>query len=124
MQSSIEFNIRFTHPWVILVRICASTIGSPSKVKNVRFRSIDKDKILILWNDFDYSNHERCIRTYEIYYAPIVTSKNVDDPQILQWELITANKHIPFLSYYHQVKTPKKRLEGLKISYILYIFII
>lgn len=100
------------------MRICASSVQSPLKVKNVRFRSIDKNKILILWNDFEYANHERCIRTYEIYYAPIFTQKNGNDPQILQWELITVNKHIPFLSYYHQVKTPNKRLEGVKIVYI------
>lgn len=100
----MEFETKLNHPWIILVRICAASMPPPSKVKNVRIQSIDKNIILILWNDYEYPTHERCIRTYKIYYA--------SDPQALQWQLITQNKHVPFLSYSHQILTPNQRLEG------------
>lgn len=106
----IELDIKFNHPWVILVRICAASIPPPSKVKNIRIRSIDKNKILILWNDSENSNNERCIRTYEIYYAPAITVEKYNNSQTFLWQLITQNKHVPFLSYFHQVFTPN----GLK----------
>lgn len=73
--------------------------------------------MLIIWNDYEYINHERCIRTYEIFYAPsiIVNASNDNNSKIVQWELITLNKHIPFLSYCHRVQMPNKRLEGMKL---------
>ncbi|XP_055313832.1 alpha-L-iduronidase [Sitodiplosis mosellana] len=113
MQLSAKFTVKLSHPWVILVRICASSIPSPSKVKNIRFHSIDKDTILILWHDHEYANYERCIRTYEIFYAPAVeVARNSNSSQISQWELITLNKHIPYMSYCHRVTLPNERLEG------------
>lgn len=111
-QSLIKLSIKFKHPWVILVRICASSMSIPQKVINVRIRTIDNKKILILWNDYEYLNNERCIRTYEIYYASVTTTENTDH-QSLQWQLITQHKHIPFLSYCHQVSTQNKQLEGM-----------
>lgn len=116
-QSSIQFNIGLRHPWTILVRICASSIAPPLKVKNVRFRSIDKDQLLILWNDYEYANYERCVRSYEIYYTPTVSSTNSRNPE---WIMITDNKHIPFLSYIHQVTKPIERLQGNKWLYELH----
>ncbi|XP_031630457.1 alpha-L-iduronidase [Contarinia nasturtii] len=110
-QSFIKLAITFNHPWIVLVRICAASISKPQKVKNVRIRSIDKNKILILWNDYEYSNNERCIRTYEIYYAAVAMPENTDH-QMLQWQLITSNKHIPFLSYCHQISTPNEHFAG------------
>lgn len=111
-RPSIKLNIRLSHPWIVLVRICSIEL-KPLKVKNVRFRLIDENKVLILWNDHRYANYERCVQTYEIYYAPL---ENGNRPKMLQWELITLKKHIPFLSYIHQVKDPNKRLEGMVYS--------
>lgn len=111
-QPSIRLNIEhFHHPWIVLVRICALSIAQPLKVKNFRIRSIDKNTILIFWNDYDYPTFERCIRTYEIYYAP-VTNEIITVPQSFQWQLITQNKHIPFMSYCHQIFAPNQHLEG------------
>lgn len=112
-KPTIRLRIQFQHPWLILVRICAFTVPEPSKVKNLRIRPIDNSTILIFWNDYEYPNYERCIRTYEIYYAPLDTEANKNaDSQTMNWQLITPNKHIPFLSYCHQASAPNQRLKG------------
>lgn len=110
-QSPIDLDIKFEHPWIVLVRICTLSIPSPSQVKNVRIRSIDKSTILILWNDYEYPVFERCIQSYEIYFASAEQHKH-NNHRELQWQIITQNKHIPFLSYCHHV-TPNQRLNGI-----------
>lgn len=104
-RTAVDVEIKLHHPWVILVRICSISIPQPAKVKNVRIHKIDQDTILITWKT--QSQTIRCIRTYEIYYA-----HNIDDDNE-QWQLITQNKHIPFLSYCYHVSVPNQRLQGI-----------
>lgn len=93
------------------------SIPIPATVKNIRIRSVDNSTILIFWSDVDYPAYERCIRSYEIYYSPIEASPKTITERELQWQLITSNKHIPFLSYYHQISTPNQQLEGKKFFF-------
>lgn len=102
----VNVEIKLHHPWVVLVRICAASVSQPLKVKNVRIHKIDQETILITWND-EYINYKRCIRTYEIYYA-----HNIDEDEA-QWQSITQNKHVPFLSYCYHISVPNQRLQGI-----------
>lgn len=79
-----KLKMKLKSPWLILVRICASSIPKPLKVKNIRIKNIDKTKILILWKEYEYSNNERCVRTYEIYYAPLAPENNLNS-RTLNW---------------------------------------
>lgn len=122
VNRSVKFklNIHLQHPWLILVRICATTVANPTKIKNLRIRTMDKTKILLLWNEYEYPTFERCVRTYEVFYAPF----NNKTSNQLKWSLITENKHIPFLSYCHQIKNNSQiSLEGkINIIFICYQF--
>lgn len=107
--ATVNFEIKnLVHPWIVLVRICAVSIKQPSKIKNVRIKKIDQETILITWNDKEHTNYKRCIQTYEIYY-----SSNIDDEENGQWQLITQNDHVPFLSYCYHISEPNKRLQGI-----------
>lgn len=89
-------------------------------MKNVRIHRIDKESILIVWNDFEYPNYERCIRTYQIWYAPLMSEASriepaKEDPQTSgwYWENLTPNGQlIPFLSYYHHVSPANPSVQG------------
>lgn len=79
----------------------------------MRIRPIAERSVLILWNDYEYTPSERCIRTYEIYFAPDEThDKN------LQWKLITKNKHVPFLSYNYRISTANERFKGVHFDIV------
>lgn len=82
------------------------------RVENIRFRKIDKLKLQIFWNDYEYPTLERCVKTYEIYYAPTFNSTTDDDDDNNQWSLITQNEHVPFLSFCHQITNQHKQFEG------------
>lgn len=69
-QQDFDLKLKLTAPWLILIRICDSSISLPARVKSVRIRSIDNTKMLIFWRDHQNPNNERCVKTYEIYYAP------------------------------------------------------
>lgn len=104
---TIKLEIKLHHPWIVLVRICAKSVPRPSRVKNVRINTIDQDTVLITWNDKEYVNYKRCIRTYEIYYSPSI------DEESEKWEPIAQNVHIPYLSYCYHVSVPNQRLQGI-----------
>lgn len=110
-QRYLKLELKLSAPWLILVRICASSVSTPTKVKNVQIRYIDNTKILILWKDHPYSNYERCVRTYEIYYAPPQTLRRANMTATLKWIQINQNKHTPFLSYCHHIFR-NQQLEG------------
>lgn len=88
------------------------TIPPPLKVNTVRIHSIDQNTVLIAWTDNAYPNYERCIRTYEIFYAPL-TNQTHENVHEMQWQLITANKHIPFLSYCHRATASNQQVQGV-----------
>lgn len=109
-KNSLRLKVKFQHPWIILVRICNTFAPLPEKIQNIRFRKIGENKMQIFWNDLNDSTFERCVRSYEIYYAPFNQTTDYNDQ--LQWLLITRNKHVPFLSFCHQLTSPNQRLEG------------
>lgn len=85
---------------MILVRVCSNLAAQPGKVENLRVELVDKQTILLLWHDRKDSDAERCIRSYEVFYA---TTNDSDDQTVgdVEWTLLTRNKHLPFLSYCH-----------------------
>lgn len=102
--TTISFEFKLHHPWIILVRICTISNPVPSKIKNVRIQKIDQNTILIAWMENQYINNKRCTQTYEILY----TNQIEEDKQ--QWRSITQNKHIPYLSFVFQTSEP---LQGM-----------
>lgn len=119
--TDIKLRINFRHPWIVLVRICSYLVPEPRQVNNLRIHQIDKESILIVWNDFEYSNYERCIRTYQIWYNPLMSEASrihpeEEDSQSLgpYWQNLTPHgKHIPFLSYYHHVSPSNPSVQGI-----------
>lgn len=105
----IHLKPKLQRPWVLLVRICGDFTPRPMKAENIRFRKIDQTKLQIFWNDYDYPTLERCVKTYEIYYAPTFNATTDDRTQ---WSLITQNKHVPFLSFCHQITSQHEQFEG------------
>lgn len=108
-STTINFEIKLSHPWVVLLRICAMSVPQPTKVKNIRIHMINRNTVLITWNENEYKNYERCIRTYEIHYTPKMDDENV------KWHSIT-HEHIPFLSYCYHISGSNQRFQGNFLS--------
>lgn len=110
----IHVYAKLRSPWTLLVRICSLALPIPRKIKNVRIRKINEMKILILWNDTEYPTNERCIKTYEVFYANL---NDINDQYIRRshnrlWKNISKNQHIPFLSFHYQLNDRNGSLNG------------
>lgn len=108
-RPSIFINAKLMSPWILLVRICSSTINRPQKVENLRIRSISAVKILLTWadgRDSTTETRERCVRSYEIFHA----RDNNEIPAPLEqkhphnnWINISTGRYIPFPSFQHSL---------------------
>lgn len=103
-RPAIFINARLTTPWVLLVRICSSTMPRPAKVGNLRIQSVGVADILLSWTDGcdetieSIETPERCVKTYEIFYARANSTKSPSGHRH-SWTNIAVGRHIPFPSY-------------------------
>lgn len=113
-RPTIYVNAKLTVPFVLLVRICSSTIRRPSKIENLRIRAISSSKILLTWADgrdwTTENDRARCVRSYEIFYASIDNEMLTPVEQKHQfnnsnWTNIAKGRSIPFPSFQHSVPT-------------------
>lgn len=108
-RPSIFINAKLTSPWVLLVRICSSTMHRPPKVENLRIRSISTTKILLTWADGRDSQTEmpeRCVRSYEIFYARVnmgLSASVKHEHRHKNWTNIATGRYIPFPSFQHSL---------------------
>lgn len=109
-RPTIFINAKLTAPWVLLVRICSSTVHRPLKIENLRIRSINAKKLLLTWADGRHNStnemFERCVRSYEIFYTRANNQTSASDDRKRRhsdWINITAGRYIPFPSFHHSL---------------------
>ncbi|KAI5615229.1 alpha-L-iduronidase [Silurus asotus] len=66
-QGVLSLKVKLPVPSILLIHLCAQPPNTPGQVKGVRFVSITKGQVLIVWQDHDVST--KCVKTYEVEFS-------------------------------------------------------
>ncbi|XP_066510173.1 alpha-L-iduronidase-like [Hoplias malabaricus] len=71
-QSVLTLKVKLPIPSIFLIHLCARATLSPGQVNGLRFISITKGQVLVLWKDHCIGT--KCIKTYEVEFSKDETS--------------------------------------------------
>ncbi|XP_062874059.1 alpha-L-iduronidase [Trichomycterus rosablanca] len=66
-QGGLTLRLKLPVPSILLIHLCARPTHTPGQVKDLRFVSITKGQVLIVWKDLHVST--RCVQMYEVEFS-------------------------------------------------------